>query len=93
MLKILFHLLVTTLLFSHASLSDGLIAHYEFENGFYNEITQLDDDSKWDNSENIIVSNGYLNLKNSYDGDLINIDIHDLAYIKLPKSTKKRSKK
>jgi len=31
MLKIIFHLLVTTLLFSHASLSDGLVAHYEFE--------------------------------------------------------------
>ncbi len=70
MFKILFHLFITTLIFSNASLSDGLVAHYEFENGFVNQVNTVDESSIWMNSENVSISNGSLNLKNSYDGDL-----------------------
>lgn len=51
------------------NLNSGLVADYEFDNGFINSVTGNDDSKNWENSENITLKNGYLKLINNYDGD------------------------
>ncbi len=51
------------------NLSKGLVAWYEFENGFFNKITNQNENNNWINQKNITIENGYLKLINRYDGD------------------------
>ena len=46
-----------------------IIADYEFNNGFKNEITGNSDKNKWINSKSVDIENSYLRLINNYDGD------------------------
>ena len=50
--------------------TNGLIAHYKFDNGFYNEVTKQDDGLKWQNSKQVDIVNGQLKLINRHDGDI-----------------------
>jgi len=46
-------------------LQNGLIAYYEFENGFYNKVNKKQENSLWENSENLIIQDGQLKLLSS----------------------------
>jgi len=43
--------------------------HYDFENGFTNLFTNVDERSIIENSENVVIEEGQLKLLNSYDND------------------------
>ena len=68
------------------NLSDGLVAHYEFNNGFTNSINNVDDSSKWKHSQDVNIQDGYLKLVNNYDNDpkrSVNITLNTLGVNKL----------
>ena len=67
-------------------LNDGLIADYEFNNGFINSVTNIDDSTKWEHSQDVNVEDGYLKLINNYDNDpkrAVNITLNTLGINKL----------
>ena len=47
----------------------GLIAHFNFDDGFINSVTSSDDAAKWVGSDSVVVQNSALMLQNNYDGD------------------------
>ena len=71
----------------------GLIAYYEFNNGFVNEVTGNDDSALWQYGSSDIFSNGSLFLQNDRDGDArryawLNVDTSAIDVLTVEKRVK-----
>ena len=49
--------------------SSDIYAIYNFDDGFYNSKTGQNDENKWENSANVVVEDGSLDLINNFDND------------------------
>jgi hypothetical protein len=75
------------------TLTESLVAHYEFDNKFINSVNGIDESSKWEHSEDVNIQDGYLKLINNSDGDpkrSISITLDTSSYTSL--TLEKRSK-
>ncbi|MBL3601834.1 MAG: S8 family serine peptidase [gamma proteobacterium endosymbiont of Lamellibrachia anaximandri] len=73
--------------------NEGLIAYYEFNGGFVNEVTGNDDSALWQYGSNDIFSNESLFLQNDRDGDTrryawLNVDTSAVDVLTVEKRVK-----
>jgi hypothetical protein len=84
---------LTFVIIKENTLTESLVAHYEFDNKFINSVNGIDESSKWEHSKDVNIQDGSLKLINNSDGDpkrstSITIDTSSYTSLTLEKRSK-----